>query len=134
MFLNQLTEKEKMAFANMFIHIAEIDNDYSPDEFERFQDYLKEMRIYFFDYEKALSMEEVTEIFKNATPKSKKIALFEALDIVSADGFIDEREINLLYDFAKNIGIDDKTTSFLVDKFNKISEAEIKINDIIFEE
>lgn len=134
MFLKQLTQEEKKAFADLFIILSEADEDFAAEEFETFQDYCKEMNINFFDFEKILTLDEITQVFRNASEPSKKIAYFEAINIISTDGILDPREIDILNKFGNDIGIKEPEANFFVEKFNELNALELEIDKIICEE
>lgn len=134
MFLKQLTQEEKKAFADLFIILSEADEDFAAEEFETFQDYCKEMNINFYDFEKTLTLDEITQVFRNASETSKKIAYFEAINIISTDGILDPREIDILYKFGNDIGIKEPEANFFVEKFNELNALELEIDKIICEE
>lgn len=119
MFLNQLSNEEKNAFISLSVKIAESNGSFDESEKEMIQEYCKEMGIPFFDAEKALNMEKITEVFKESTDHIKGIVILESLGMAYSDGRLDPEEEELMNSFASKIGIGESRYEEIVELLNK---------------
>jgi len=96
MFLNKLTNEEKISFLKLAHHIARIDGDFSENEQKIISAYCTEMQIQDIIYDK--NDFNLDTILTNVTNKeSQKIFLLEIMALIYADGLhIDKEEQKIL--------------------------------------
>ncbi|KRM20199.1 hypothetical protein FC40_GL000300 [Ligilactobacillus hayakitensis DSM 18933 = JCM 14209] len=105
MFLNQLTNKEKIAFISLSIHTSNANGEFAEEEKAMIQQYCKEMDMPFYDASSAVPMEDVIAAFKESDVQHKKIVLLETLGLVHSDSDFDTDEKEFVNNFAKEIGL-----------------------------
>lgn len=123
MFLNQLSNEEKNAFISLSVEISEANGVFDEVERAMIQEYCKEMEIPFFNTEKAVSIDAIVEVFKNATDHVKRIVILEALGLAYSDGKLDYEEDNLMKSFTEKIGVEEsvyKEIGELLNKYNVV--------------
>lgn len=94
MFLNRLTEKEKLAFMELARYIMENNESNGTKEQQILQTYAFEMQIDLDERLKYNNIEEILNIFQ--TKQHKKIVLIEIMALIYADNYLDEKEENII--------------------------------------
>jgi len=131
MFLSQLSEVEKNAFLSLSILASKANGVFAEEEKMVIQAYCMEMGIPSFDEDSAMAMEEVVKVFKEAAPRSKKIAFLELMGVVYADGEFDDAEEDFVVDFAMDIGLTEEEVNKQHDAFLAYMEAVSKVTEAI---
>ena len=118
MFLNELNEKEAVAFINLVNQFANVDEVFAKEEKELIKEYLEELNI---DKEKVGSLEydEVMNELKSLTNRKKSIIYFELVGLALVDGEYGEKEVDFLDKIAVSLDIRrDKKIAFANYFFN----------------
>jgi hypothetical protein len=93
MFLNLLTEKEKMSFLDLLHITASIDGDYTETEKEKINAYAVEMAIKLEDIKSnETNLEKVLLNFYNSNDTIKKVVVLELIALALVDGYKDEEK------------------------------------------
>lgn len=104
MFLKELNNDEKRAFANLIYNLAEIDKKIAKNEKKLIKEYLKELEIKEDGFSK-LSYTEIMYVLTKSSERVKKIIYFELLGLALVDGNYEEKEIDYLDKVAGELGI-----------------------------
>ncbi|WP_297634629.1 hypothetical protein [uncultured Clostridium sp.] len=104
MFLKELNNDEKRAFANLIYKLAEIDKKLAKNEKKLIKEYLKELEIKEDGFSK-LSYNEIMFVLTKSTDRKKKIIYFELLGLALVDGNYEEKEIDYLDKVASELGL-----------------------------
>lgn len=125
MFLNQLSEKEKMAFVNLCIHAAKANGEFAEAEKEMIEQYCKEMNINFLMLEEVMPMEKIESLYQESDNSTKRIVILELLGLLYADGVYDASENKFVNGFVNNIGAtenDIKTQEALLKRYLDLTQ------------
>jgi tellurite resistance protein len=124
MFLNQLTEKEQVAFIELAHLVAVADGIMSEQEQELIQLYKQEAALSDGYQIQDLPLEEILKAFESET--SKNIALLEVLAVIFSDGTysFDERQI---------VKLIKQSFGFTLEKYETYKAWIRKINDVYAE-
>lgn len=123
MLLNQLSEKEKIAFMSLGYHAAMANGIIKNEESAMLQEYCREMGLPAFIPDAAMPMEQVTAVCADADPVSKKILLLELLGLLHADGEKDKMENAFLAEWVQKVGLtldDAERMETLVERYLKV--------------
>ena len=131
MFLNRLTPLEKEAFISLGVNAAKANGEFVAEERAMIKEYCKEMEIPFFDAEDAKTADDIEAVFKSSTECHKKIALFELLGLMVADGSYDNMEEDFVLDFAKRIGLSENDVNILYEFLKKYLDLVKEISEDI---
>ena len=106
MFLNQLTNEEKVSFLNIAHHIAKSDGDFSGEQKDIISQYCTEMQI------SDISEEEQSVSYKDSLGnitniKSQKIILLEVMALIYSDDYMHIEEKKILKEMLINFNISD---------------------------
>jgi tellurite resistance protein len=124
MFLNQLTEKEQVAFIELAHLVAVADGIMSEQEQELIQLYKQEAALS-DDYQiQDLPLEEILKAFESET--SKNIALLEVLAVIFSDGTYSDDERQIVKLIKQSFG-------FTPEKYETYKAWIRKINDVYAE-
>ena len=95
MFLNQLSDDEKVSFLKLAHHIANSDNDYSDVQKEIIVQYCSEMQVSdITEDEKEEDYSSVIDSVKN--PRVQKIIILEIMALVYSDNYLHVEEEKIL--------------------------------------
>ncbi|MGL4108577.1 hypothetical protein [Clostridium sp. LP20] len=118
MFLNELNEKEAVAFINLVNQFANIDEVFAKEEKELIKEYLEELNIG-EENVGSLKYDEIINELKSLTNRKKSIIYFELVGLALVDGEYGEKEIDFLDKIAVNLDIRrDKKIAFANYFFN----------------
>ncbi|MGG7176534.1 hypothetical protein ACQPU1_03000 [Clostridium paraputrificum] len=118
MFLNELNEKEAVAFINLVNQFANIDEVFAKEEKELIKEYLEELNIG-EENVGLLKYDEIINELKSLTNRKKSIIYFELVGLALVDGEYGEKEIDFLDKIAVNLDIRrDKKIAFANYFFN----------------
>ncbi len=95
MFLNRLTEEEKVAFLELAHHVARSDNDFSEDQKTIIAKYCMEMQLDDIVYD-ASTFDIYDTLDKIQDNRSRKIVLLEIMALIYSDDFLHEEERKVL--------------------------------------
>lgn len=104
MFLNELNEKESVAFVNLVSEFANVDNTFAKEEKEVLDGYLEELNLN-KDVIGKVPFNEAIETLNGSTQRIKNIVYFELVGIALVDGEYEEKEIDFLDGIAEEFGI-----------------------------
>jgi len=107
MFLNQLSNNEKIAFLTLAHHIARVDGDFSTNEQNIIKTYCMEMQIQDINYnENEFNLNTVLEKITNK--ENQKILLLEIMSLIYSDGIhINKEEQRILDIITEKYDIND---------------------------
>lgn len=131
MFLNQLTPLEKEAFVSLGVNAAKANGEFATEERAMIKEYCKEMEIPFFDAEEAKTADDIESVFKTSTESHKRIALFELLGLMVADGSYDNMEKDFVLDFATKVGLSENDIYKLYELLKKYLDLVKEISEEI---
>jgi len=94
MFLNRLTEKEKLAFMEIARYIMDNNKSDGKKEQQILQTYAFEMQIDINKRLKYKNIEELLNVFHSK--QHQKIALIEIMALIYADNYLDEKEESII--------------------------------------
>lgn len=116
MFLSRLLEEEKKAFISLSIHASKANGIIEDTEVEMMQEYCREMEILTIDFDDAMKLDDIVEVFSKSDEHVKKIVTLEILGLVYSDGIYDEAEKSFVKEYAEKIGVSAET----VDKQSEV--------------
>lgn len=124
MFLAELQPKEKEAFLELAVLIANIDGNLSIFENSIIEKYQQEMGLE--DYcIRGLSLEEILQNFTQE--RTKHIVLTELLQLIYADGVLHDHERESVNLIKKHFGFDPNEYDSLKDWISKIQELSERV-------
>ncbi len=95
MFLNRLTDEEKIAFLEIAHHVAHSDNDFSEDQKSIINKYCLEMQIADINYDE--STFDIYDTLNKITKRtSRKVVVLEIMALIYSDNFLHEEERKVL--------------------------------------
>ena len=109
MFLTELSEIEKRAFASLSYHAAMANGILAVEESKLIEEYCKEMNIHYFSFDSADDLKDIEKVFISSTDRIKKIVVFELFGVMYSDGKFDLDEDVFIRNFSKEIGIETET-------------------------
>lgn len=104
MFLNELNEKEAIAFVNIVLEFANVDNTFAKEEKEVLKGYLEELKLN-KDVLGTVTFNEAIETLNSSKQRIKNIIYFELVGIALVDGEYGEKEIDFLDNIAEKFAI-----------------------------
>jgi len=110
MFLNKLTNEEKIGFLELSHHIARSDNDFSESQKSIIDKYCMEMQIDDIKYNEE-NFDIYNSLGKIKNQKSRKIVILEIMVLIYSDNFLHEEERKVLekmleeFDLSYNLSI-----------------------------
>lgn len=104
MFLNELNEKEAVAFVNLVSEFANIDNTFTKEEKEVLDEYLEELKLN-KDTVGKINFKEALKTLNDSKERIKNIVYFELIGLALVDGEYGEKEIDFLDNIAEQFGI-----------------------------
>jgi len=110
MFLNKLTNEEKIGFLELSHHIARSDNDFSESQKSIIDKYCMEMQIDDIEYDEE-NFDIYNSLGKIKNQKSRKIVILEIMVLIYSDNFLHEEERKVLekmleeFDLSYNLSI-----------------------------
>jgi len=104
MFLNELKKDEGIAFLDLVKELANVDETFSKEEIQLYNDYLEELNL---KDEKNLNIgfEQSVKKLKYASSRNKEIIYFELIGLALIDGEYEEKEVSFLEKLGKELGI-----------------------------
>lgn len=91
MFLNRLSNKEKIGFLELAHYVARSDGDFSEEQKAIIKEYCTEMQIDDIEYNEE-SFDIYNTLDKIQNPKSRRIVLLEIMALIYSDDFLHEEE------------------------------------------
>ncbi|RAX54438.1 hypothetical protein CCY99_03565 [Helicobacter sp. 16-1353] len=104
MFLNRLTNEEKIGFLELAHYIAESCNNFSQTQNDIIEKYLLEMQIGDIEFDKE-NFDIYDTLGKIKNKKSQKIVLMEILLLIYSDHFLHEEERKVLEKVREEFGL-----------------------------
>ena len=104
MFLNELNEKESIAFVNIVLEFANVDNTFAKEEKEVLKGYLEELKLN-KDVLGTVTFNKAIETLNSSNQRIKNIIYFELVGIALVDGEYGEKEIDFLDNIAEKFAI-----------------------------
>lgn len=104
MFLNELNEKESIAFVNIVLEFANVDNTFAKEEKEVLKGYLEELKLN-KDVLGTVTFNKAIETLNSSKQRIKNIIYFELVGIALVDGEYGEKEIDFLDNIAEKFAI-----------------------------
>lgn len=105
MFLNELNEKESVAFINLVNKFAMVDNVLAKEEKKLIKEYLVELNLEDKSFNDKMELEDIVDILKNSTNRIKSIIYFELVGLALVDGNYGETEVDFLDNVAISLDI-----------------------------
>ncbi|WP_144554999.1 hypothetical protein [Bacillus sp. X1(2014)] len=122
MFLEELEQKEKIAFLELAAMIARIDGKLSIYENSLIRKYQRETGLE--DYQlKGLSIEDILKEFKSE--RSKYIVLTEIFQLIYSDGVFHDHESEFVHIIKTHFGFDSSEFGTFKDWVEKIKELSV---------
>lgn len=113
MFLNTLSNEEKIMFLDMAIHASQVNGLVEESERSILEQYCKEMNLKPYEKTELHSVNEIISFFSSSSEVSKRVAVLELLGLGYIDGIYDETENAVVKDFAIGIGLSEETYKLL---------------------
>lgn len=113
MFLNTLSNEEKIMFLDMAIHASQVNGLVEESERSILEQYCKEMNLKPYEKTELHSVNEIITFFSSSSEVSKRVAVLELLGLGYIDGIYDETENAVVKDFAIGIGLSEETYKLL---------------------
>lgn len=106
MYLDMLTEEERVAFLDLAWAAVECDGEIAQEELAVMSSYANECHLAVYERKKA-PLAELTARLANAERAHKKIVLLELMGIWGADGEWRDAELKMMDEVATGLGIPD---------------------------
>ncbi|MGG7060004.1 hypothetical protein ACQPUY_16030 [Clostridium nigeriense] len=104
MFLKELNKDESMCFLNLVSIFAKVDNKFAKEEKVLVDEYREELGIHTEEI-KTIEYDEIINILKESSDRSKKIIYFELVGLALVDGEYEDEEIDFLEKIATEFNI-----------------------------
>lgn len=104
MFLKELNKDESMCFLNLVSIFAKVDNKFSKEEKVLVDEYREELGIHIEEI-KTIEYDEIINILKESSDRSKKIIYFELVGLALVDGEYEDEEIDFIEKIAAEFNI-----------------------------
>lgn len=118
MFLNELNQKESIAFINLVNQFARVDDVFAKEEKELIKEYLEELKLTDTEIDE-LSYDEIINEFKVSSNRVKSVVYFELVGLALVDGEYGDKEVDFLDKIAVSLDIRrDKKIAFANYFFN----------------
>lgn len=104
MFLKELNKDESMCFLNLVSIFAKVDNKFAKEEKVLVDEYREELGIHTEEI-KTIEYDEIINILKESSDRSKKIIYFELVGLALVDGEYEDEEIDFLEKIAAEFNI-----------------------------
>ncbi|AYE34612.1 hypothetical protein [Clostridium septicum] len=127
MFLNELNRELGIAYINLLIEFALVDDKVEQKERELIERSLKEMNLEKLELNK-INREEIIEIIKNAGERVVNIVFFELTRVALADAEYEMDEVDFIDELAKEFNISRAKRFQMANYFFKHSEYD-EINE-----
>ncbi|MGG7144701.1 hypothetical protein ACQPVP_14760 [Clostridium nigeriense] len=104
MFLKELNKDEAMCFLNLVSIFAKVDNKFAKEEKVLVDEYREELGIHSEEIT-TIEYDEIINILKESSDRSKKIIYFELVGLALVDGEYEDEEIDFLEKIAAEFNI-----------------------------
>ena len=104
MFLKELSKDESICFLNLVSIFAKVDNEFAKEEKVLLDEYKEELGLINKEVE-VIEYNEIIEILKSSSKKSKIIIYFELVGLALVDGNYENQEIDFLDKVAAELEI-----------------------------
>lgn len=134
MFLDQLTQEEKITYLRLISNAAKVNGDIAIEESKYIDEYRREMGIEplgVLDSSIDLT-KEIERVFSKSTKEHKRIVLFEAIAFMFVDGSYDKEEEKYITKFSEKIGISKDEVFEIEELVKKYAECVTEIAGELF--
>ena len=130
MLLNNLNEKEKVAFISLCNIFAKVNGVVEDAEKKQMEDYCNEMFIE-YNENKLYDYDEIYNVFSKSSIINKKVVLCELVGLIYSDGKMDDAEKSELKKFANKIEISDELIDDILQTTKKYIDSSRDLLNLI---
>ena len=130
MLLNNLNEKEKVAFISLCNIFAKVNGVVEDVEKKQMEDYCNEMFIE-YNENKLYDYDEIYNVFSKSSIINKKVVLCELVGLIYSDGKMDDAEKSELKKFANKIEISDELIDDILQTTKKYIDSSRDLLNLI---
>lgn len=122
MFLKELNKEEAIAFINLVSIFADVDNEFAKEEKVLLKEYKEELEI---DEKEIynLKYDDIIEIIRKSSDRSKRIIYFELVGLSLVDGEYEDKEVDFLENLASELKITRATKIAIANYFYNFTDV-----------